>query len=239
MMKLFISVIEKLFSLNNYHGIAALLRGIDHPSVARLKKVVKSLGKAEKEFLPEIRTLIEARELYRKHVENLQDVPCIPMVDVHVQMMSDAYAKNVNKMQTEKGINLQPTRAVADIMYHFLRFQRFRYYEVSGQKVNEELYGQLLNVVAPSDAELNELSMALQPMDRRERKTMDSPPPAAGGGAAAQPRPAVLSRLVSPRSLFGAKPKKFGAGASERMSTIRETPSRTQRSGSLGEDDEL
>merc|ERR1712232_947466 len=98
---------EKMFALNNYNGIHAILGGIDHPTVVRLKKVNKSISKPEREFLPEIRLLVESKDLYRKHVDNLSLVPCIPLVQIHVQLMTEVYGRNVNKMETERGINFQ------------------------------------------------------------------------------------------------------------------------------------
>lgn len=104
-LKFFVSVLEKLFALNSYSAIAALLRGFDHPSVARLRKAFKNLDKGEKEFLPELRTLCDVKDLYVNHVERLLDVPCIPLVSMHVQMLTDVYSKNANKLQTDRGIN--------------------------------------------------------------------------------------------------------------------------------------
>jgi hypothetical protein len=73
-LRTFVLLLEQLFSLNNYNGVKAVLIGIDHPAVARLKKAGKSLTTSEQDFVIEIKQLIDTTELYRKHVESLGNV---------------------------------------------------------------------------------------------------------------------------------------------------------------------
>lgn len=128
-------------------------------------------------------------------------------------------------------------------MWHFLRFQRHRYYDVSTLKVKTELYSQLLHMGVLSDAQLNELSLQQQPLDRKEKSAMStlrgdgSPQPSASplspgrSGILSPGRPSILS----PRSLFSRPPKKT---SDSRFSIIGGAP-RQGRSGSLGDGDEM
>jgi hypothetical protein len=220
-LQVFVAVLEKLFDLNNYNGVKAVLLGIDHPGVVRLRKVGKTLEKSERDFLLEIKQLVDTTDLYRKHVELLGDVPCIPYIGTHVRLMSEAYGKNAAKIQTDKGINFQPTRAVADVMYNYLRFQRFRYYEMTGQKVLEELYAQLVHLPEFSDEKLNALSASIQPLDRKEKKGIVSP------NSVTAPRATKLG------GLFGAKPRKLTTTRLETLSPS--SPTKGGRSSSIGD----
>jgi hypothetical protein len=220
-LQLFVTVLEKLFGLNSYNAAKGVLIGLDHPGVVRLKKVDKLLDKGERDFLLEFKQLIDTTDLYRKHVELLGEVPCIPYIGTHVRLMSEAYGKNAAKFQTEKGINYQPMRAVGDVMYNYLRFQRFRYFEITGQKVIEELFTQLVHLPVFSDEKLNALSAALQPLDRKEKKGV-----------------VVSNSVTSPKSsrlagLFQ-KPKKLPTGKIDSMSNIHTKPG---RSSSIGDQD--
>jgi hypothetical protein len=222
-LQMFVTVLEKLFGLNSYNAAKGVLIGLDHPGVVRLKKVDKLLDKGERDFLLEFKQLIDTTDLYRKHVELLGDVPCVPYIGTHVRLMSEAYGKNASKLQTEKGINYQPMRAVADVMYNYLRFQRFRYYEMTGQKVVEELYAQVVHLPVFSDEKLNALSAAIQPLDRKEKKGV------VVSNSVVSPRPSRLG------TLFGAKPKKLPTGKIDVMSG---SPSnKPGRSSSIGDQD--
>jgi hypothetical protein len=139
--------------------------------------------------------------------------------------MSEAYGKNINKIQTGKGIGFTFARSVSDVMYNYLRFQQYRYFDSSGLKVQEELYSQLLHVPFFTDEKLNDLSSSIQPLDRKEKKGI-----------------VPLSNVTSPRSspklgtLFGMnKPKKISSVRVASPSMARAPP--RGRSSSIGDND--
>ena len=211
------------------HFLQAVLLGIDHPGVTRLKKVGKLLSAAERNFLIEIKQLIDTTELYRKHVEALGDVPCIPYIGTHVRLMSEAYAKNASKITTDKGIGYTAARSVSDVMYNYLRFQRFRYFDGSGGlTVQEELYAQLVHIPVFSDEKLNDLSASIQPLDRKEKKGIASPSTIVSPRTPSSPATfgSALGSLFSPRK-----------GAAKRGGGGDAAPQVRGRGDSLGDGD--
>jgi hypothetical protein len=128
----FIKIAKKLRDLNNFHLVTAIVSGLNHFAVSRLKWTMARVPKQLIQVLQDLEQLMDMQGSFKNYRAELEKIegPCIPYLGVVMKDLTFIDEGNPDwvKVNNVKLINFAKRRMIYNLIFNsVLRFQQFKY----------------------------------------------------------------------------------------------------------------
>eukprot|EP00300_Choanocystis_sp_HF-7_P037773 c54090_g1_i1.p1 GENE.c54090_g1_i1~~c54090_g1_i1.p1 ORF type:complete len:285 (+),score=55.21 c54090_g1_i1:89-856(+) len=170
--KRFVLIAQKLFLLNNYSTLSAIISGLNMPCVARLTHTWERISDKYTRPLRALQNLVDPARNYEHYRRQARAAhpPFIPLVALLLRDLSVIHGASPLYVDQAPGsvpcavglVDFARLRIVAQIVFDIQRFQASQYF----LPFDSEVYSSLKVLFVDSDAELKAASLELEPSEK-------------------------------------------------------------------------
>jgi len=168
-LKHFILVADKCYSLNNFNTVMSILAGFNSSPIHRLKRTWELLSNKMNLIFENLERVINPQKNYAQYRENLHSVnpPCVPFLGVYLTDLTFIEDGNSNNLKSNSQlINFSKQSKTAEVIKEIQQYQLLPY----NLNPVKELSDYILNCLnEPVDeTTLYDISLALEPRERED-----------------------------------------------------------------------
>jgi hypothetical protein len=169
-LKHFILVADKCYSLNNFNTVMSILAGFNSSPIHRLKRTWEQLSKKINDIFENLERVINPQKNYAQYRENLHSVnpPCVPFLGVYLTDLTFIEDGNTNNLKSNnKLINFSKQTKTAEVIREIQQYQN-QPYNLNPVKEVCDFILKCLNETV-DETTLYDMSLILEPTEREEQ----------------------------------------------------------------------
>ncbi|KAG8955877.1 hypothetical protein FRC04_006324 [Tulasnella sp. 424] len=167
----FIMITERCRELNNFSSMAALLAGLNSPSIRRLKRTWDTLDSRVTSQLDDVEKILDWGENFKGYRQLMATTapPCIPFLGVYLKTLAFIQSANKDMLSEENNlINFGKWQKAAEVIREIKTYQSRPHNLTELPNVQDLIEKSLARVENSPD--FWELSMQLEPREREDEK---------------------------------------------------------------------
>jgi hypothetical protein len=168
-LKHFILVADKCYSLNNFNTVMSILAGFNSSPIHRLKRTWEQLSKKINDIFENLERVINPQKNYAQYRENLHSVnpPCVPFLGVYLTDLTFIEDGNTNNLKSNnKLINFSKQTKTAEVIREIQQYQN-QPYNLNPVKEVCDFILKCLNETV-DETTLYDMSLILEPRERED-----------------------------------------------------------------------
>lgn len=168
-LKHFILVADKCYSLNNFNTVMSILAGFNSSPIHRLKRTWELLSNKMNIIFDNLEKVINPQKNYAQYRENLHSVnpPCVPFLGVYLTDLTFIEDGNTNNLKSNNQlINFSKQTKTAEVIREIQQYQN-QPYNLNPVKEISDFILKCLNETV-DETTLYDMSLILEPRERED-----------------------------------------------------------------------
>jgi len=168
-LKHFILVADKCYSLNNFNTVMSILAGFNSSPIHRLKRTWELLSSKMTQIFDNLERVINPQKNYAQYRENLHSVnpPCVPFLGVYLTDLTFIEDGNTNVLKKNNQlINFSKQTKTAEVIREIQQYQNQPYNLNPVKEIADFILRSINEVV--DETTLYNMSLILEPRERED-----------------------------------------------------------------------